>query len=248
MIESILASIGLRPNEIQIYLALLQSGTTYVSRLVQEVPIPKATIYDILESLEKRWLVHSYIHAKTTKYTAENPEILEHILSKEAKNIKIKQNQLATILPELYGMQDKYFGVPKIRMYQGEEGMRTVLDDTLTTRETIDTIVNVSDMEQYFHDTNNIYAYKRIEKNIKKRVLVEDTQWCRDFLATYSAMSVSEVRFLPRDFKNFHLEMNLYDGKVNYITYRHNQPVGVIVEDVSIYELQKALFASLWNK
>lgn len=30
--------------------------------------------------------------------------------------------------------------------------------------------------------------------------LVEDTPWCREFLKGYTATSVSEIRFLPKNF------------------------------------------------
>lgn len=246
MIQDILIEIGLKHNEAKIYLTLLWIGTTHAGRLVLETKLPKATVYDTLESLEKKWLIHSYIHAKTTKYTAEDPEYIVHILEKQSKELKKKQQQFATILPELYGIRNEHFQVPKIRMYQGMEGMKTVLDDTLSAHEIIYTYVNVQDMETYFKAINDPYAQKRVEHNIKKRVFVEDTPWSRDFLKKYIGMKVSEVKFLPAS-KIFHLEMNIYDNKVTYLTYRDREPIGIIIEDRDIYEVQRALFETLWS-
>lgn len=247
MLTETLTHIGLKPNEATIYLALMRIGTTHAGRLVVETKLPKATVYDTLESLEKRGLVHSYIHTKTTKYTAEDPEYIQHLLSKEARDIKQKQAQFTTILPELYGIRNEHFQVPKIRMYQGMEGMKIVLEDSLSAGDTIDTVVNVHDMETYFHDINEPYAQKRTKLNIKKRVLVPDTPWTREFLSTYIATKVSDIRFLPADFALFHVEMNIYDNKLTYITYRDREPVGVIIEDADIYLTQKAFFESLWQ-
>lgn len=181
-----------------------------------------------------------------TRFTAEDPQKIEHILSQEARKIRKQQEAFSNLLPQLYGIRNEQFSIPKIRLYQGEEGMKTVLDDTLSTHEIIYTYVNAEDMETYFKSINDPYAQKRVEKNIKKRVFVEDTPWSRDFLKNYIGMKVSEVKFLPPK-KIFHLEMNIYDGKVTYLTYRDKEPIGIIIEDHDIYEVQRALFETLWS-
>lgn len=248
MLERVLTDIWLRENEAKIYLSLLKIGTTHVSRLLIDVNLPKATVYDTLESLENRWLVHSYVHNKTKKFTAEDPAIFLHFVEKEQKQLKQKKEQISLAIPQLYGIQNISFQLPKVRMYQGLEGMAIVLDDSLGAHEIIRTVVSVHDMEKYFHDINDEYAQKRVQKNIKKKVLVEDTPWCRNFLGKYPATAVSDIRFLPKNFSSFHLEMNIYDNKVTYITYRDREPVGIIIEDFSIYEAQRSLFDGLWSQ
>lgn len=246
MIEHILSDIWLKPNEIRVYLALLRQGTSYISRIVSETKLPKSTVYDTLEKLEEKWLINSYEHAWVTRFTAEDPQKIEHILSQEARKIRKQQEAFSDLLPQLYGIRNEQFSMPKIRLYQGEEGMKTVLDDTLSAHEIIYTYVNAQDMETYFKSINDPYAQKRVEKNIRKRVFVEDTPWSRDFLKNYIGMKVSEVKFLPPK-KIFHLEMNIYDGKVTYLTYRDKEPIGIIIEDRDIYEVQRALFETLWS-
>ncbi len=247
MIGDILIEIWLKPNEASVYLALLRVGTTHAGRLVIETKLPKATVYDTLESLEKKWLIHSYIHTKTTKYTAEDPQVLEHIVEREIKTAKNKQQKIASIIPELYGVRNDHFQIPKIRLYQGLEGISVMLEDSLQSTETIRTIVNVENMRKYLDTVNEVYAKKRVKKGVKKMALVEDTPWCREFLKGYIATPVSEIRFLPKHFWMFPIEMNIYDNKVVYITQRDKEPIGVILEDADIYQAQKALFDSLWN-
>lgn len=246
MIEQLLIDIWFKPTEVRVYLSLLRLGTSYISRIVSETQLPKSTVYDILQRLEEKWLINSYEHAGTTRFTAEDPQKIEHILSQEARKIRKQQESFSELLPELYGIRNEHFSVPKIRLYQGEEGMKTVLDDTLSAHEIIYTYVNAQDMETYFKAINDPYAQKRVEQNIKKRVFVEDTPWSRDFLKKYIGMKVSEVKFLPAS-KIFHLEMNIYDGKVTYLTYRDKEPIGIIIEVRDIYEVQRALFETLWS-
>lgn len=246
MIEQILIDIWFKPNDVRVYLSLLRLGTSYISRIVSETQLPKSTVYDTLEKLEEKWLVNSYEHAGVTRFTAEDPQKIEHILSQEANKIRKRQKIFADILPDLYGIRSEHFSVPKIRLYHGVEGMKTVLDDTLSASEVIYTYVNVEDMELHFKDINDPYAQKRVDKNIKKKVFVEDTPWSREFLKKYIGMKVSEVKFLPPS-RIFHLEMNIYNNKVTYLTYRDKEPIGIIIEDSDIYEVQRALFETLWS-
>lgn len=102
-------------------------------------------------------------------------------------------------------------------------------------------------MEKCFHEINKSYAEKRVQLGIQKRVLVEDTPWCRNFLKSYVATGVSEIQFLPKTFSQCHIEMNIYDNKVTYLTYRDKEAIGIIIEDRDIYLVQKALFDSLWS-
>ena len=247
MIMETLKLIWLRENEVTVYLALLKLGTTHVGRIVIETQLPKSSIYDALEQLMERGLANKYIHGKTTKFTAEDPEKITHILAQEAKTVKKKQVLFDQILPELYGMTNNEGILPKVRMFQGVEGMREVLNDSLTAREIPYTYVNPEDMEKYFKSINDPYVKKRIETRFRKKVLVVDTPWTREFLKSYIGMQVSEVRFLPKTTQNFHIAMNIYDGKVTYLTYRIQEPIGVIIEDDDIYKLHRTLFETLWS-
>lgn len=105
----------------------------------------------------------------TTIFSPEDPEKLEHLLEMQSKSLKSTQKNLGTILPQLRKLKNPHMRLPSVRTYEGIEGIRTVLNDSLTATEVIYTYVNVEDMEKYVKDVNDEYVEKRKEKNIRKK-------------------------------------------------------------------------------
>ncbi|MBD3360629.1 hypothetical protein GF366_02380 [Candidatus Peregrinibacteria bacterium] len=79
-IQKILTEIGLSEKETQVYLALLQLEHTTVQWIAKKTNLNRTTIYDILESLQKKGLVRFYVKDKTRYYIAAEPERLTEIL------------------------------------------------------------------------------------------------------------------------------------------------------------------------
>ena len=109
------------------------------------------------------------------------------------------------------------------------------------------TYVNVEDMSKHISEINDEYLRNRIRLKIKKKGLLVDSPRAREFSRHYD-QSVSEARYLKRGITPFHIEMNIYDGKVSYLTYRDKHPIGVIIEDEDIYRIHRSTFELLWEE
>jgi hypothetical protein len=121
-----------------------------------------------------------------------------------------------------------------------------VLNDSLSATETIYTYSDVEGMETKIKKINDAYLAKRKKNNIPKIGLVYDSPYARTLMAGYDKR-VTNVRFLPKTMKPFTIEMNIYNDKISYITYRDNNPIGVIIEDRDIYLLHRNSFELLWE-
>lgn len=86
------------------------------------------------------------------------------MVEREVKTAKSKQQKITSIISELYGVRNEHFQIPKIRFYQGLEGISVMLEDSLQSTETIRTIVNVENMRKYLDAVNEVYAKKRVKK------------------------------------------------------------------------------------
>ena len=73
-------------------------------------------------------------------------------------------------------------------------------------------------------------------KKIKKKGIVVDTPFARTFLKNY-APGVTETKLIERDMSAFHTVMQIYDGKISYITLSEENLIGVIIADPRIYEM-----------
>ena len=67
--KSILEELGLTKNEIKIYLALLELGTTPAGILIKKVDMHRASVYDVIDQLINKGLI-SY---KTAIMYAKDP-------------------------------------------------------------------------------------------------------------------------------------------------------------------------------
>ena len=75
-IQHILKSIGLKRNEINIYLYLLESGVSTHPQIAQGTHIARTHCYNILRSLQNKHLVSSQKRGKRMAYIARTPKAL----------------------------------------------------------------------------------------------------------------------------------------------------------------------------
>ena len=89
----------------------------------------------------------------------------------------------------------------------------------------------------------------REKTNATKRSLLLETPFAHKIYESgaYSPKSHKGYKWLPSEKYFFAIEMNIYDGKVSYLTYAENDLVGVIIENDHIYQMHDALWDMLWD-
>ncbi|EKD44621.1 MAG: transcriptional regulator, TrmB [uncultured bacterium (gcode 4)] len=247
MFLPLLQNIWLNENESKVYLACLELGNAHAWRIIKHNWLARATVYDALERLIKKWLVNKMTRKGTTIFSPEDPERLEYILEMQSKSLKTVKKNLDSVLPQLKKLKNPYMRLPSVRIYEGIEGIRTVLNDSLTAKEIIYTYVNVDAMEKHIKQINDEYLEKRQKNIIRKKGLLVDTSFSRERMKGYDT-TVTEARFLSKSTTPFHIEMNIYDGKISYLTYRDKNPLGIIIEDEDIYRIHRSTFELLWEQ
>lgn len=127
-IEETLREIGLAREEIIVYLAMLRIGSGLASRISEETKINRSHIYQLLERLISKGFV-SYVIRENRKYfSAVNPEKLIEI-------VKEREQKLRNILPNLLSLTSFEKNKPIVEIFEGKEGIKTILNDILKTKE-----------------------------------------------------------------------------------------------------------------
>jgi sugar-specific transcriptional regulator TrmB len=127
-IEETLKEIGLAEEEIKVYLILLKFGSSLASKVSEETKINRSHVYQLLERLIAKGFV-SYVIKENRKYfSAVNPEKIIEI-------IKEKEQKLKDILPNLLGLASFEKEKPIVEIFEGKEGIKTILNDILKTKE-----------------------------------------------------------------------------------------------------------------
>lgn len=233
-----LEKIGIQKDEATMYVALLELGEATAAAIAKKTGFNRSTAYVHLKSMELEGLVSSSERSTGQVFSAKNPQLLIDQSEQAVKNAK-------SILPDLL-MLAGTSGIekPRVQFFQGIEGVKTVLEDTLTAKEEIRTFGDadliVANLKEYYDQ----YIQRRIAAGIRTRAVLNAGEIGEQFLRS-SSEELRSVRLVPRTFAMPN-EIKIYDGKVAIMS--HKSPYGgILIHNMPIYETQKSIFEMAWQ-
>lgn len=139
-IEKTLGELGLSGTQSALYLALLKRKKVTVLDLFRETGIQRPTIYDALETLEQFGLITRIVEGAKKFILPNHPKNIDIYLAK-------KQKLAEELLPTLADIYNAHSPLPpKIRFFQGEEGLKKLTGVILTSKEKV--IRTIADYEE----------------------------------------------------------------------------------------------------
>jgi len=239
MILNKLQNYGLNEKEAKVYLAALELGETNIQRLSKKSKIKRTTIYDVVDSLKDKGLLASILKNKHRYYLASDPRELEQKLEERKLSIK-------AILPELLSIANIIDKKPKIKFYEGIEGIKEIYLDTLKYPDSpiwawvTDEIFGLMDDE--FID---YYLSQRIKKKIWAYVIASDTPKIR----TYKSLDnkfLRQTRLVRAENFNIEVEIDLYgQNRIGIMAF--GERVGLIIESQKLFNTLKSIFNVNWD-
>ncbi|MFA5131512.1 MAG: helix-turn-helix domain-containing protein [Patescibacteria group bacterium] len=248
MNEKILISLGLSGVQAEVFSCLLQNGPQKASDIAKLTKRPRGVAYKGLEELISLGLANKKeAKAGIAVFAAEHPSNLEKVIEQKEKDLAKTKSAFASSLPDLISTFNLVSNKPGVRFYEGEEGIKKSLEDTLNCQDIIYTFADIEAVEKNVKEINDAYAKKREKAQIKKRVIVADTPFNRSYLKNYNG-TITEFRFLPKDFYSFNSGVQIYENKVSYQVISAENKMAIIIEDKNIYQMNKLLFEFIWEK
>jgi len=233
---------GLSPNEVAVYVALLELGKGTVSQISRKASLNRTTGYDILNRLVIKKLASISGKEPKQEYSAESPDHLEELIASELEKKEVELEQARKIIPTLKSIHN-VMGRPQIRFYEGTEGLRQVYEDTLTSHEAIRAYASVDDVHTALPGYFPKYYKRRAEKGIPIRAIFTDNPEGRK-LAESDKDEIRESVFIPADIYGFHPEINIYDNKIMIASWR--EKLGIIIESAEIADAMKKIYELAW--
>ena len=231
----ILSNIGLKDQESQVYLALLQLGETTVSPISRRSGVNRTFVYDVMESLADKGLV-SYVEKRGRRhYIASDPLTLK-------TQIRATEKNLDDILPDLLTLYSTPVNRPQIRFFEGHKGLEVV--DKEITKESKDTCFFGS-AESWMHEFPNFVEYTKehVRKSIRLRDLVCYGEDVREY-AKYYDRKLQELRYLPKGIR-FSTDNTIWGNKVALVSYTKKH--AVVIESEEIVATMREMFEVLWK-
>jgi len=253
MYKDIFIQLGLSSNEATVYECLLKNGQSTVGEIIKKTPLKRGVAYNILSDLIKKNLVSEKKikvgkgKEKVAHFIPNHPEKLREYLKNKKDQLDKIENTLNANLPTLVSDFNLISGKPGIRFFEGIEGVKKVLEDSLTAKELVYSYADLEAVVKHIDKINKEYVKKRDELGIKKRVVFIDSPFARSYLKDYHRKTTF-MKFINYKLYPFNSVMQIYDGKISYITLSKKSKIGVIIEDKNIYQMHKSLFEYAWTK
>ncbi|OGE88558.1 MAG: hypothetical protein A3J07_02490 [Candidatus Doudnabacteria bacterium RIFCSPLOWO2_02_FULL_49_13] len=246
-IQTILKNFGLKEKDIAVYLTLVELGPSPVRAIAAKSGVNRGTSYDILKSLISLGLVSYYEKSAHQYFVAESPEKLLNAIEEKSRQLDQVRQQVEQSLPELKSLFEKQGGRPVMKLYEGLDGIKQILNDVLMTMalspdKTYDVYSSSTEsVRKNIYESMPDFNDRRLKKKIQVRII--------SLGAGGVLVGLDERKWLQNSTANPKATHELiYNGKVAHISLDNSEnPVGVIIENEAIYETQKTIFKTLWQ-
>jgi len=232
-----LVNYGLTEKEAKIYLATLELGMSTVNTIAKKSKIFRTYCYDILRSLSEKGLVTSIIKKQIKYYEAVDPSKFVHLLHDKEEKIK-------EAIPQLKLLKATAVFKPLTEVYEGKEGIKSIHMDILQTGVDHYVLGAATAIIEFLGPWFDYYVKERVKKNIKVKVLIEESPASRTVLKS-AKKSLREVRYFPL-LKNINTTTYIYGNKIAMIMYA-KEKFGVIIQSQELTQTQKTIFETLWK-
>ena len=238
-LEPKLVALGLTGKRARFYLAALELGDETVTAVAQHAGIERTTAYALFEKLLEDGLVTQAVRGGRAHVVAEDPDVL-------ARNLDDKRRILGEILPDLRAVHARTHGAPRFRLYDGAEGIRTVLNAVLAAP--LPEICGILSMKELLavpgpKALRNFIA-ERVRMGTRLRVIRAHSEETHQIWKA-GEDELREVRYAPSS-DAFRITTFIFGGKVALISSRREN-YGLIVDSEEFARLQQALFETMWQ-
>lgn len=239
-----LKKLGLSDKEVRVYTTLLSRGPSPVRAIALAADINRGTTYDLLRHLIDLGLVAYYHKEKRQYFVAEDPSRLAGVVASKEHELIEARAAIDAAIPELRSFAQKSGGKPVVRYYEGERGVRSILQDVLDAVGASDAkmyrVYSCSSIRAPLYHAYPEFSRERIEKKIAVRVIAIGEGG--------SDAELAERRWLTRT-EGAPTYVLLYGDTTAFLSLDASGALlGVVVEDAGTAATQRLLFDSLWER
>jgi HTH-type transcriptional regulator, sugar sensing transcriptional regulator len=196
MIDKVLENIGLTKGEIKVYLALLELGNTTTGKIITHSRLSSGKIYEILDKLIDKGLATFIIKEKTKHFQATNPKKILEYHDKKKKELNLQEKEINLILPEIVERYETTKDKNQTIVYNGIQGLRTALFDTLNSLEKDDEWLAMGVRGNRAENVTIVWKQwlkARIKGKIKSKMILAN----KESYETWKKTKFTEFRLLP---------------------------------------------------
>jgi sugar-specific transcriptional regulator TrmB len=239
-IGTVIEQLGYPKSEVRIYVASLDIGEATITDLAAKVNMPRTSVQSIIDDMQRRGLMNCYLKRKRKYWVAENPDKLM---------IKLKESEAAlkTIMPELQAKRFSHGGRPLVRLYNGVEQIKLVMEEIIAAQHHILATVDWDDWRalvggEFMDD----FIESRGQHFLHIRLLAPKTALSQE-LKQRDEKELRRTRFLPSgtDIKTSNF---IFGNTLAIISLNKRRPIAIVMEDPDIAHTAAISFEALWQQ
>ena len=225
-----------------VYEALVKFGPLQARYIQRYSGLSRPLTYRALNGLIAVDLVEKKDEpGKVSTFVPAHPLKLKEFTRKKKEEAEDADRALNGIFPKLSSDFNLISGKPGVRFFEGEEGVREIYDDILATGKDFHLIrsVGVKEFKEKINSIVKDFIVWRLRKGISVTAITPndvqaDTEQDKKWKLARTIVPVSDY--------GSPVEVNIFGGKVAFISYRHEM-VGFVIESPQIAQAMREIFA-----
>lgn len=240
MNKEVLKKIGLTDSEIDVYLDLVKHKESLASEIALRIKISRTYVYDAIQNLIDKGLI-VYVIKNNRRYFKALPleKLLEYLDERELQIQKQKQ-EVNKLITELKVFQKPIKEKPVVEVFEGKEGLKTILNDIVKQGKDIVAWGATDRIKHYLPDW---FLEKYIKEKAKKGITTK--QLYVEGEKTLEGPGYI-LKAVPRELSS-PVTFGVYGNKI-IIFFWSEIPIAIRVKNKDIALSFKKHFEFLWKK
>lgn len=236
-----LTDFGLSEKEAKIYLALLELGEATAFQVSARSGVNRSSTYVVLESLSKRGLSGLSGDKKVRRYIAVAPEAIAQMASENLKRSSQIKEGIESILPRLGAIQKNIGTGPRIRVFNGNQGLINSMTEFLSTGEKVlRAFTSGENVLRLPREMIQQWAEARVSLGVELRSLCPDTKEARELMSVHPFLYTSI--YLPVTNYPSPVDMMIASDRVAYLVVDRGDTTVIFIDSVHVGTVMKGVF------
>lgn len=246
--EETLTKLGLKREEIEVYLSLLANGAQSATQIAESTSVKRTYVYNIASDLVEKGLVSEAKRGKITTFEPNSPDLLVSLAEKR----KIEANQAQIGLESILGTLKAQYGAveakPVVAYYEGVDGVKKAYLDLIKEGKPISAIVQTSQVEpELYNWLTGRFVKQRIEAGVSVRAIVSHGEKTKAYIDKNEA-ELRETKMVSLQDPGFEHEIDIYGDKISIINNKAGEKLlAIIIENKLVAQTFRAWFELTWK-
>jgi len=240
MNTQILEELGLTKNEVKVYLALLELGSTPAGKLIKKVGMHRGIVYDLVDLLSNKGLVSYVIKANRKYFEAHDPERLKEYLESKKSDLEQKKDELDKIIPELQLKRALSKEEQEGTIYKGKKGLKSIFEDIINEKKEWCVFGATGRFKELFHAYFIHFHNKRAKARIPLKIIFKE-----EVRKQNRKLKLCKIKYLPDSYITPSTTY-IYGDKIVIINWSI-EPIAFLMRSKQVADSYRSFFDILWK-